>query len=218
VVAVRYPTRYRRVPHGPAEFAVFHAECSSLLERATELDAAQRRLVVELADVRTRLAEMRVVMWPRVEPKDIVQGFRVTHRGGPPPIPPVVPGAQPLRGKHLRSATLAILALNDTPMTLVELHRELHLNGYAIASRPTRRLRNRPAEPGDTPPPGEDRATTRARPRPSTRRRRWDSSRRARRRPRALPSSLGRCPSIPRRSRPRGPSSSRGAQSPPRCS
>ena len=45
------------------------------------------------------LAAMRVVMWPRVEPKDIVHGYRVTHRGGPPPIPPVAPGAQPLVGQ-----------------------------------------------------------------------------------------------------------------------
>jgi len=74
-------------------------------------------------------------MWPRVDPKDIVHGFRVTHRGGPPPVPPVTPDAQPLRGKHLRSTVLAVLARNARSMTLVEIHRELHLNGYAIASR-----------------------------------------------------------------------------------
>ena len=139
--AIRYPTRYRRVPHGPREFAIFHAECAALLDRAAELDNAQQALAVRLADVRTQLAEMRVVMWPRVEPKDIVHGFRVTHRGGPPPIPPVAPNAQPLQGKHLRSTTVAILARNGRPMTLVEIHRELHLNGYAIASRqPVKRL------------------------------------------------------------------------------
>jgi hypothetical protein len=139
--AIRYPTRYRRLPHGPHEFAAYHAECATLLDRATELDAAQRALACELAVVRTHLAELRVVMWPRVDPKDIVHGFRVTHRGGPPPVPPVAPGAQPLSGKHLRSTVLAVLARNARPMTLVEIHRELHLNGYAIASRqPVKRL------------------------------------------------------------------------------
>ncbi len=139
--AIRYPTRYRRLPHGPREFAMFHAECAALLDRAAELDTAQRALACELAQVRTQLAELRVVMWPRVDPKDIVHGFRVTHRGGPPPVPPVAPNAQPLCGKHLRSTALAVLARNGRPMTLVEIHRELHLNGYAIASRqPVKRL------------------------------------------------------------------------------
>src|SRR5262249_49353271 len=108
---------------------------------AAELDDAQRALAVKLALVRTKLAELRVVMWPRVEPKDIVHGFRVTHRGGPPPIPPVAPNALGLWGRHLRSGWLAVLAGNGRPRTLVEIHRELHLNGYAIASRhPVKRL------------------------------------------------------------------------------
>ncbi|HEV7525827.1 MAG TPA: hypothetical protein VGP92_12730 [Acidimicrobiia bacterium] len=139
--AVRYPTRYRTVAHGPGAFAAFHAECAILLDRATALDAAQRALSGELAEVRTRLAELRVVMWPRVDPKDIVHGFRRTHRGGPPPIPPEAPNALGLRGRHLRSTVLAVLARNARPMTLVEIHREIHLNGYAIASRePVKRL------------------------------------------------------------------------------
>lgn len=139
--AVRYPARYRTMPHGPAEFAALSAECSALLETASELDNAQRALSCELAHVRTQLAELRLVMWPRIDPKDLVHGFRRTHRGGPPPIPPVAPDARPLRGRHLRSTALAVLARNDRPMTLVELHRELHLNGYAIASRdPVKRL------------------------------------------------------------------------------
>jgi hypothetical protein len=139
VPAISYPARYR--PHGPQEFAAFHAECAELLDQATALDTAQRALAAQLANVRTRLAAMHVVMWPRVDPKDIVQGYRITHRGGPPPIPPVAPDAHPLHGKHLRSGALAVLARNQRPMTLVEIHRELHLNGYAIASRhPVKRL------------------------------------------------------------------------------
>ncbi len=139
--AHQYPTRYRRVVHTPSGYARFHVECVALLDRATELDNAQRALSAELADVRTKLAVLRVVMWPRVDRKDIVHGFRRTHRGGPPPIPPVAPGARPLCGKQLRSVALAILSRHRRPMTLVEVHRELHLNGYAIASRhPVKRL------------------------------------------------------------------------------
>jgi hypothetical protein len=139
--AIRYPTRYRTVPHGRDAFVAFHAECAALLARATELDAAQQALAVELAEVRTQLAELRVVMWPRVDPKDIVRGFRRTHRGGPAPVPPEAPNAQPVAGKQLRSAVLEVLATSARPMTLVEIHREMHLSGRAIASRhPVQRL------------------------------------------------------------------------------
>jgi hypothetical protein len=139
--AIRYPTRYRTVPHGREAFVAFHAECAALLARATELDAAQQALAVDLAEVRTQLAELRVVMWPRVDPKDIVHGFRRTLRGGPAPIPPVAPNAHPVRGPQLRSAVLRVLFRSQRPMTLVEIHREMHLDGYAIASRtPVQRL------------------------------------------------------------------------------
>jgi hypothetical protein len=85
--------------------------------------------------VRTQLAELRVVMWPRVDPKDIVHGFRRTLRGGPSPIPPVAPNAKEVRGKQLRSTVLVVPAREARPMSLVEIHRELHLQGFAIASR-----------------------------------------------------------------------------------
>jgi hypothetical protein len=138
---IRYPTRYRTVPHGHDARVAFHRECQALLARATELDAAQQALAVELAEVRTQLAELRVVLWPRVDPKDIVHGFRRTLRGGPPPIPPEAPNALAVRGPQLRSAVLRILFRSQRPMTLVEIHREMHLNGYAIASRsPVQRL------------------------------------------------------------------------------
>jgi hypothetical protein len=141
VPAIRYPTRYRRPPRGPEEIALFLAEIDVLLDRAVALDQQQRALSARLADVRTGLAEMRVAMWPRVDPKDIVHGVRVTRRRGPPPIPPVAPNAQPLVGKDLRSTALAVLLREQRPLTLVEMHRELHLSGYAIASRePVKRL------------------------------------------------------------------------------
>jgi len=141
VPAIRYPTRYRRLPRGREEFALFLAEMDVLFERAVALDRQQRALSVQLADVRTALAEMRVTMWPSVDPKDIVHGIRVTRRRGPPPIPPVAPNAQPLTGTQLRSTVLAILLGERRPMTLVEVHREVHLRGYVIASRePVKRL------------------------------------------------------------------------------
>jgi hypothetical protein len=137
----RFPTRRRRMPHGRKEFAALHAECAALLERAAELDAAQRALSRELAEVRSQLAHLNLVMWPRVDRHEIVHGFRVTLRGGPPPIPPIAPNAQPLRGRELRSAALAILLRAGRPMPLAEVHRQLHLDGYAIASRqPVQRL------------------------------------------------------------------------------
>src|SRR5690242_5973610 len=91
--------------------------------------------------VRRQLAQLRVVMWPRIEPKDIVQGFRHTRVNGPAPIPPVARNAHPVRGRELRVAALAVLAQHHRPMTLTEIHRELHLQGYAIESRtPVQRL------------------------------------------------------------------------------
>jgi hypothetical protein len=141
--AAQYPTRYRKLPHGPEAFAVFCSEQWALLDRATALDAAQRVLANELADVRTRLAELRVVLWPRIDPKDIVHGFRRTRLGGPPPIPPAARNSLPLDGKYLRSAVLAILLRHERSMTLVDIHRQLHLSGYVIASRePVKRLGN----------------------------------------------------------------------------
>jgi hypothetical protein len=143
VTAIRYPTSYRQIPRGPEAPAAIRAECDALFARATELDAAQRTLADELGDVRTQLAELHIVMWPRVDPKDLVHGFRFSYRGGPPAIPPVARTALPLSGNHLRSAILAILARNARPTNLVELHRELHLHGYAIASRrPVKQLAN----------------------------------------------------------------------------
>ena len=123
--------------------AAIRAECDALFARAIELDAGQRALADELGEVRTQLAELHIVMWPRVDPKDLVHGFRFTYRGGPPVVPPVARTALPLSGNHLRSAILAILSRNARPTNLVEVHRELHLHGYAIASRqPVKQLAN----------------------------------------------------------------------------
>jgi hypothetical protein len=141
VVQPAYPRRYRAMPCGPVERAFFHAERAALLHEADVIDAAQRALGERMAEVRTKLACIRVVMWPHVEPKDIVHGFRYTRVNGTPAIPPVARNALPLRGQDLRCAVLAILARHGRPMQLVEIHRALHLEGYAIASRfPVKRL------------------------------------------------------------------------------
>ena len=137
----RHPNRYRRLPHTPADRERYNAEQRVLLERAHRLDAAQQALSVDLAEVRTQLAHLRTVMWPRAEPDDIVRGFRYTRVHGPAPIPPEASNALPVGGKHLRSVVLAILVRAARPMALVEIHRELHLCGYAIESRfPVKRL------------------------------------------------------------------------------
>ncbi len=141
IAPARRPMRYRRDPNTPAERERFLAEIQSLLEQAHDLDEQQRALAAQFADVRTDLAHLRVVMWPRVDPKDIVVGYRRRRVNGPAPIPPAAPNAYPLRGRDLRFAALAVLATHDRPMSLVEIHRALHLGGYVVDSRfPVKRL------------------------------------------------------------------------------
>jgi hypothetical protein len=125
----------------PEERAQHLADRADLLEQAHQIDRTQQQLAASMATVRAELARLRVVMWPQVEPKDIVYGFRTTRVTGPPPIPPIAPNAIPLRGKALRFASLAVLARTDNDMSLTEIHRELHLDGFAIAARhPVKRL------------------------------------------------------------------------------
>ena len=141
VALARTPRRYRQLPCGPVERAHYIRQRDELVARAVELDRQQQALAVELAEIRTALAEIRVLLWPRVEHQHFVRGFRHTRVNGPPPIPPEAPNAHVLWGRHLRSAVLAILARNHRPMKLVEIHRDLHLSGYSIKSRfPVKRL------------------------------------------------------------------------------
>ena len=82
-----------------------------------------------------------MTMWPRVDPKDIVHGFRGRIGVGRRRFRPRCRGRARCGGRRLRSVALAVLARHGRKMTLVEVHRELHLNGYAIASRqPVKRL------------------------------------------------------------------------------
>ena len=87
-----------------------------------------------MADIREDLAVLRAVMWPELD-HHLVQGFRHTTDGGPPPLPPPAPNATALRGASLRYAALAVLAHAKGPLTLFEIHRQLHLRGYVLAGR-----------------------------------------------------------------------------------
>jgi hypothetical protein len=84
----RAPKRYRRLPSGPAERELYIRERDALLARAASLDAEQQALATELAEVRTALAKLRVLLWPKVERADFIRGFRHTRVNGPAPIPP----------------------------------------------------------------------------------------------------------------------------------
>jgi hypothetical protein len=140
----RYYQRYRRPANTPEAMAALERERRVLLNEASDIDHQQRALAEAMADVRSKLASNRVIMWPRVEPRDIIYDFRRKMRGGPPPIPPPARNAHWVRGRALWFAALAILArANNRPLPLPEIHRELHLAGYGIASRtPVKRLAN----------------------------------------------------------------------------
>jgi hypothetical protein len=138
----RYYQRYRRPANPPDARAALERERRALLHQASDIDRQQRVLAEAMGDIRSKLASNRVIMWPRVEPRDIVHDFRRKMRGGPPPIPPPARNAHWVRGRALRFAALAMLARsNNRPMSPPEIHRELHLAGYGIASRtPVKRL------------------------------------------------------------------------------
>jgi hypothetical protein len=134
--------RHRPQPRTPQEHEIELRQRAALLDEAWHIDLEQRRLAERMGAVRSMLAYSRVVMWPRVEARDIVYGFRRTRVKGPPPIPPPAKDAYWVRGRALRFAALAILARNhERALSLPEIHRELHLAGYGISSRtPVKRL------------------------------------------------------------------------------
>jgi hypothetical protein len=60
---------------------------------------------------------------------------------GPSPVPPPVPDAVPVRGRSLRDAALRVLLRSDSPLTLTEVHRALHLAGFVmLADDPVKKL------------------------------------------------------------------------------
>src|SRR5947199_6476738 len=113
----------------------------ALLDRHRELDTAanqvdseQRRLAVEFSSLRGELRTVRDKLWPA----GLGRAFRATRRPrlpGPSPIPRPVEGAQPIRGRALRYAALAVLARSGTALPLPEIHRALHLRGFVISGQ-----------------------------------------------------------------------------------
>jgi hypothetical protein len=90
-----------------AELAELDAE---LLERSIR----RRALIAELADLRDELYPVVDTFWGR-RPPDLDVA----------PLPPIVEGADPLRGRRLRAACVAILRRHGTT-SLRELHGLLH--------------------------------------------------------------------------------------------
>ncbi|HEX5615800.1 MAG TPA: hypothetical protein VFZ83_11670 [Acidimicrobiia bacterium] len=127
----RPPAHEHYAPNHP-DIATRRAE---LLARAHHVAAGQHDLACQMAEIREDLAVLRAVMWPELD-HHLVQGLRHTTHDGPPPLPPPVPNATPIRGAALRYAALAVLAdAHGGPLTLLEIHRQLHLRGYVLAGR-----------------------------------------------------------------------------------
>ena len=220
----RFPTRYRTSAiRSATTFAVFHDERDGAARSGQQIDQRRsvrspnncaempapeladdaRRDVADASSPRTSSTASASPTWrAAADPAD-----RAERRSAP--------GQAPARRARSRSSPR-----NQRPMTLVEIHRELHLGRLRdrlprirSSASPTRsatstvqgprpprrprRLRDRPAEPGERAPSGEDRAQSPRRPRPSARRPRSGWSRPARRRLRARPSSPARCPCEP---------------------
>jgi hypothetical protein len=97
-------------------------EVARLDTELVELSTARRELLDELTDLRDRL-------WPRVE---WCHGRR-PPRDDQPPMPPLTDETRPLTGRALRSTCLAIIRRHGS-VRLDDLHRLLHLYGYAVAS------------------------------------------------------------------------------------
>jgi hypothetical protein len=85
-----------------------------------------------MATIRSELARVRNALWPASNGR-AWRGFRRPRVGGPAPVGrPALP-ARELRGRALRYAALATLVRARRPLTLPEIHRALHVGGYAIA-------------------------------------------------------------------------------------
>jgi hypothetical protein len=111
-----------------------------LADRATAVDAEQRRLAQEFLELRRELVAVHSMLWPRTPGHDR-RKWRAPRLGGPAPVPPTFPDATPVSGRALRRAVLAALARAAQPLTLTEIHRELHLRGHRLAgAHPVKQL------------------------------------------------------------------------------
>jgi hypothetical protein len=125
-----FSARRRLLPFRDRE-ALLHRH-RELDAAATQVDCEQRRLAVEFSDLRRELRTVRNKLWP-AQPGHAFRNARRPRRRGPSPIPPPIGGAQPIRGRELRYAALAVLARAGTALTLPDIHRALHLRGFVIS-------------------------------------------------------------------------------------
>jgi hypothetical protein len=117
-----------------------HQARAALIAEAGEIDAGYQRMALRMATIRTELARLREQLWPADAGRGW-RGFRRARVGGPAPVGRPAPPALELRGRTLRHAALAVLLRARRPLTLPEIHRALHVGGYAIAgSTPVKTL------------------------------------------------------------------------------
>jgi hypothetical protein len=111
------------------------AEQRVLLDRITVIDREVTDLAMERRWMLGRLQAVHDRLWT-------VGGRRVRRRPelDVSPVPPAVPGAEPLFGAGLRGTALAVLDRHG-PLSLRDLHGYLHRYGYTVGgNRPVQRL------------------------------------------------------------------------------
>jgi hypothetical protein len=115
-------------------------ERAALIAEAGEIDAGFQRTALRMATIRAELTRLRELLWPAGDGRGW-RGFRRPRVGGPAPVGRPAPPALPLRGRALRGAALAVLVRARRPLALPDIHRALHVGGYAVAgSTPVKAL------------------------------------------------------------------------------
>jgi hypothetical protein len=111
-----------------------------LIDEAGSIDRDFQRLARRMAVVRAQLRELRDRLWPAGSGRGF-RGVRRPRIGGPEPVGRPAPPARALRGRELRYASLGALVRAGRPLSLPEVHRALHVSGYAVAgATPVKRL------------------------------------------------------------------------------
>lgn len=121
---------------GEREFADLIELRQRLQSELKLLLADQQAAATRIGDIRSVLSDVDSRLRRPVRPPVRLPGYlrRPAPPHHPPPVPPPAPNAIPVSGRHLRYAALAVLIRAGTPLTLTEIHRGLHLNGFVIAS------------------------------------------------------------------------------------
>jgi len=108
-----------------------YEDATRCLDRTLE---AQAVVAAEMLQLRRDIAACVEWLWPR-QRWGAPRRPRRPHGVGPPPIPPPPADPDPLWGRRLRSAALAVLLHNrGRPMSLPEIHTALHLRGFVVVS------------------------------------------------------------------------------------